>query len=302
MRSPSGIDLRHLKIFILLYENRSVSRVAEALSAGQPSISVALSRLREYYGDPLYVRSGQTMQPTARAAALIGPIHDALRLLDRAEGEQPLFFPDRAERRFKLAMADAGKPVVLPPLARFLSETAPHISVEVCGLTSDTPEALEAGDIDLAFGFMRLRKQGLFRQGLFTERFCCLVRNDHPVVRTHLTLQMLASVPIVMVAGTGTSSSLLASALSRARVTPKVAMQMPDSLGLAEVVAGTHLLALLPERVALALAADRPLVVLPIRMKMELYTVSQHWHRRNHNDAGHRWFRQSIAALFSVQS
>jgi DNA-binding transcriptional LysR family regulator len=118
--------------------------------------------------------------------------------------------------------------VVLPPLARFLAETAPHISLDVRDITSDTPEALEAGDIDLAFGFMTLRKQGLFHQGLFSERFCCLVRNDHPVVRTRFTLQMLQTVAIVQVAGTGNSFPLLASSLGRARVTPKVAILMPD--------------------------------------------------------------------------
>jgi DNA-binding transcriptional LysR family regulator len=302
MRPPSDIDLRHLKIFVLLYEHRSVSRVAEALAAGQPSISIALSRLREHYGDPLFVRSGQTMQPTARASMLINPIHEALRLLDHAEEEVPAFSPERAERRFKLAIADGGKPVVLPPLARFLAETAPHISLDVRDITADTPEALEAGDIDLAFGFMTLRKQGLFHQGLFSERFCCLVRNDHPVVRTRFTLQMLQTVAIVQVAGTGNSFPLLASSLGRARVTPKVAILMPDALGLAEVVAGTQHVALIPERMARALAADRPLVVLPLPIKMETYTVSQHWHRRNHHDAGHRWLRQCIADLFGDHS
>jgi DNA-binding transcriptional LysR family regulator len=299
MRPPFDIDLRHLKIFVLLHEHRSVSRVAEVLAAAQPSISIALSRLREHYGDPLFVRSGQTMQPTARASMLIGPIHDALRLLDHAEEEVPVFAPERAERRFKLAIADGGKPVVLPALARFLAETAPHVSLDIRDIGGDTPEQLEAGDIDLAFGFMRLRKQGLFHQGLFSERFSCLVRNDHPVVRTRLTLQMLETVSLVQVSGTGNSFPLLASLLGRARITPRVAMLMPDALGLAEVVTETQHIALIPERMARTLAADRPLVVLPIPIKMEPYTVSQHWHRRNHHDAGHRWFRQCIAELFS---
>jgi DNA-binding transcriptional LysR family regulator len=77
---------------------------------------------------------------------------------------------------------------------------------------------------------------------------------------------------------------------------------MPDALGLAEVVAGTQLVALIPEKMARMLAVDRPLVVLPIPLKMDPYTVSQHWHRRNHHDAGHRWLRQSIADLFSDRS
>jgi DNA-binding transcriptional LysR family regulator len=158
---------------------------------------------------------------------------------------------------------------------------------------------LEAGDIDLALGFMRLRKQGLFHQGLFSERFCCLVRNDHPVVRAKLTLQMLETVSLVQVSGAGNSFSLLASSLDRAGVTPKVAMLMPDALGIAEVVARTQLAALIPEKLAQTLAADKPLVVLLIPITMEHYTISQHWRRRNHHDAGHRWLRQSIADLFS---
>jgi DNA-binding transcriptional LysR family regulator len=101
MRASLNIDLRHLKIFVLLYTHHSVSRVAEALAAAQPSISIALSRLREHFGDPLFVRSGQTMQPTARASMLTNPIHDALRILDHAAEEVPVFAPESAERRFR---------------------------------------------------------------------------------------------------------------------------------------------------------------------------------------------------------
>lgn len=46
---------------------RSVTRAAEKLFLGQPADDAALSRLRNLFDDPLFVRTGRSMEPTARA-------------------------------------------------------------------------------------------------------------------------------------------------------------------------------------------------------------------------------------------
>lgn len=61
------VDLNLLIVFETLMHERSVTRAAEKLFLGQPAISAALSRLRILFDDPLFVRSGRTMEPSARA-------------------------------------------------------------------------------------------------------------------------------------------------------------------------------------------------------------------------------------------
>ncbi|HEX4878954.1 MAG TPA: LysR family transcriptional regulator, partial [Limnobacter sp.] len=63
----SSIDLNLLVAFEAMMEQRSVTKAAENLSIGQPAMSAALSRLRHLFKDPLFVRFGREMQPTAKA-------------------------------------------------------------------------------------------------------------------------------------------------------------------------------------------------------------------------------------------
>jgi DNA-binding transcriptional LysR family regulator len=59
--------LRELRVLHALLQQRSITRTAQAVDTTQPSISKTLRRLRRQFSDPLFVRDGQAMQPTARA-------------------------------------------------------------------------------------------------------------------------------------------------------------------------------------------------------------------------------------------
>src|SRR5665213_2634228 len=65
------LDLNLLHVLVAIDQHRSVSAAALALRRSQPSVSVALRKLRDYFADPLFVRTGNIMQPTPRAAGLI---------------------------------------------------------------------------------------------------------------------------------------------------------------------------------------------------------------------------------------
>jgi DNA-binding transcriptional LysR family regulator len=62
-----GLDLNLMLVFSIVFRERSVSKAASRLAVTQPAISGSLVRLRQYFGDPLFVRRGQGMQPTAKA-------------------------------------------------------------------------------------------------------------------------------------------------------------------------------------------------------------------------------------------
>ena len=62
------IDLNLLRVFEAVYRVRNVSRAAETLGLTQPAVSHALTRLRLLLRDPLFVRAGGGVQPTAKAS------------------------------------------------------------------------------------------------------------------------------------------------------------------------------------------------------------------------------------------
>ncbi len=59
------LEFNHLRMLSTLYEQGTVSAAAEALDLSQQAVSLQLKRVREILGDPLFVRTGHGMVPTA---------------------------------------------------------------------------------------------------------------------------------------------------------------------------------------------------------------------------------------------
>jgi DNA-binding transcriptional LysR family regulator len=81
------VDMNLLVIFEALMFERNLTRVAEKLFMGQPAISAALARLRDLFDDPLLLRNGRAMEPTARALAILKELQPAL---DTISGPFPI--------------------------------------------------------------------------------------------------------------------------------------------------------------------------------------------------------------------
>jgi DNA-binding transcriptional LysR family regulator len=58
------LDLNLLLVLHALFEERSVTAVARRLQVSQPTVSLSLSKLRDFFHDELFVRQGGKMQPT----------------------------------------------------------------------------------------------------------------------------------------------------------------------------------------------------------------------------------------------
>ena len=78
-----------LNTFLTILETASVSSAAVRLGVSQSSVSHALARLRTFFGDPLFVRSGQSLSPTQRAISLKEPVQRVLDGLKELTHERP---------------------------------------------------------------------------------------------------------------------------------------------------------------------------------------------------------------------
>ena len=72
------VDLRQLRAFEVLLRERNLTRAAAVLGVAQPALSKTLAKLRRYFADPLFVRAGHRMEPTAKALELAGAVHALL--------------------------------------------------------------------------------------------------------------------------------------------------------------------------------------------------------------------------------
>jgi DNA-binding transcriptional LysR family regulator len=259
-------------------------------------MSNTLKLLRELFDDPLFVRHARGITPTARALALGPALNDALARLG-AVLDPPTFDPKTAARTFVVATSDYVDLVLLAPLLGALAKAAPSIRVELRSWgRHEVPEALARAEVDLAIGYFDAIPPGHHGKRLFEERFVCIVRKNHPRVRSRLSRATWLSIPHVVVSERGSPTSI-DRALAKLGLTREVSVRVSHFLLVPPLIRATDLVAAVDERVALQFAGPLGLRVLPLPLEMPPSRVGMVWHERVAADPASQWFRQTIAAV-----
>ena len=292
-------DLKLLQLFDLLYDVRSVTRVAEQLGQSQPTVSIWLGHLREHLHDPLFIRTPGGMAPTPQADALIGPCREILESLRRFTAWEIAFDPATAQRRFRICMTDASHVTLLPRLLAHVRAQAPGVWLEAARIDGNTERALESGEADLAIGYVPWLGGGIYQQKLYDQDWICLVNRHHPRIRGRLGVKQYRSEGHVAITA-GTGAQLLEQALRQARIERDVVLELPGFLGLGAIVQTTDLITTLPRHIGETLAQANDLAVHACPIPVEGFAVRQHWHARYHHEAGNRWLRGVVIRLFGA--
>lgn len=100
------LDLTVLLVFLGLLRHRKATDVAKELGLTQSGVSQALKRLRDIFGDDLFLRRPHGMEPTAIALALEAPVANAVETIRGALGQTKSFDPAKALGTIRLAALD----------------------------------------------------------------------------------------------------------------------------------------------------------------------------------------------------
>jgi DNA-binding transcriptional LysR family regulator len=297
----SLLDIKLLRLLDRLYTTHSVTRSAEALGQSQPTVSIWLARLREQFGDPLFVRTTEGMMPTPRTDTLIGTVREVLSGLQRLALAGAAFEPTTAERRFSICMTDASHITLLPILLAHVRKTAPGIVLEARQIDGNLAHALQTGQADLALGFLPWLDAGFYQQTLYGQDWICLANAKHPRIAgdkpRHWNLATWQSESHIGISS-GTGHRLLESAVASQQLTRRIQLELPGFLGLSAILSTSDLIATLPRHIGESLARAAGLRVLPCPFEISGFMVKQYWHARYHHDSACRWLRKVCADLF----
>ncbi len=295
----TSIDLNLLVAFDALAREHNVTLAADRVGLSQPAMSNALARLRKKFNDPLFVRTTAGMQPTPYAQGLAGPVARACELLEAALGADAGFDPTSSSKSVTFYLSEVGELVFLPKLLLGLQSRAPRIGVKVRRAPEKgLQDAMAAGDGDLAIGIFPNLKSGFYQQRLYSDKFVCIVRRDHPTIRSSLSLEQYVATLHAVVASTGTGhDTALEQILWKQRLHRQIAVSVPDFLVLPTIVEQTDAIATIPSRMAAGLQGRRNLRVLESPIRFPHIEIRQHWHERYHHDAANKWLREFVAQL-----
>ncbi|MFS2127671.1 LysR substrate-binding domain-containing protein, partial [Pseudomonas sp. Pseusp97] len=247
------VDLNLLIVFETLMHERSVTRAAEKLFLGQPAISAALARLRGLFDDPLFVRTGRSMEPTARAQEIFGHLSPALDSISTALSRAADFDPATSKAVFRIGLSDDVEFGLLPPLLRRLRSEAPGITLVVRRANYLLmPQLLSSGEISVGVSYTDELPANAKRKTLRRSTWKILRADSIPGA---LTLDDYCARPHALVSYAGDLDGFVDQTLAEMDRKRQVVLAVPQFVGLAQLLAGTDIIATVPEYVALALTA-----------------------------------------------
>lgn len=297
------LDLRQLRVFEALLRERNLTRASAGLGVSQPALSKTLAGLRSYFDDPLFIRVGHRMEPTAKALALEPPIKALLDQVTMLKTEHRPFDPKTSSRTFSFCVVDSGMIRLLPPLLGILQREAPSVQLRVLPVDIEGLETvLESGYLDFAMGSFASLSKRVRRQFLWSVTYASVVRADHPRLGARVSAKAFAAERhvIVSTAGTGHAHELAERVIEEAIPPENIACRVPTFVAAVYIASRTDAIVTVPETMARELSGPLGLRLFPTPMKMPRIDVAQYWHDRFHREPGGQWIRGVFASLFST--
>lgn len=173
------MTLTDLRYIATLARERHFGRAAEKCFVSQPTLSVAVKKLEEELGIPIFERSAGEVRVTSVGAQLVAQaervLAEAARVKEIAQqGKDPLSGP------LRLGVIYTIGPYLLPRLVPILHERAPHMPLVIQeNFTVRLVEALKRGDLDLIVIALPHEEPSLASQAVYDEAFRALVPVGH---------------------------------------------------------------------------------------------------------------------------
>ena len=259
MANLSDIQLRRLDLTLLLVfeaamETKKLRLVAAKLGLTPSAISHALTRLRDIFDDPLFVRRPDGVVATRRAHELLPQVKTALTSLRGALG-LGVFDPKTLSRVFKIAALDYAVVIMGPGLIHTVRKQAPGVQLSFLSMgRMESLDAVERGSVDASIGVFPTVSDRLELKTLTADRFVTVARRKHPALVKGMTLANYLTLDHIVVSGSGELSTVVDTHLAALGKSRRVVAALPQFLASLATVVISDAVASVPEKLALRYA------------------------------------------------
>jgi DNA-binding transcriptional LysR family regulator len=192
------MELRQLRYFVAVAEERNFTRAAERLNMTQPPLSRQIQQIEDTVGLALFERGARPLKLTEAGRVFYA---QANRLLEESDELLPLTrrLAQLAER-IVIGFVPSTLYGPLPEVIRAFREAAPLIQISLIEMfTIEQLSALKGGRIDVGFGRLRFDESQLARDVLVEEPLIAALPAGHALADVaQLTLDALSKETLII--------------------------------------------------------------------------------------------------------
>lgn len=195
----NGIELRHLRYFIAVAEERNFRKASERLNITQPPLSRAIQQVEEVVGCALLERTTRRVKLTDPGQRFLEGCYQTLSKFSETMDDTRAAAQGQVGR-VRLGYTDFAISGRLPSLLTAFRQQHPRIVLKPFhGVTNDQLRRLSTNRLDVGFVTGPIKFNGLETLLVQRERFVCIVYEDHPFAnRRTISINELAEEDFVL--------------------------------------------------------------------------------------------------------
>ncbi|OGB25498.1 MAG: LysR family transcriptional regulator [Burkholderiales bacterium RIFCSPLOWO2_02_FULL_57_36] len=295
----SRIDLNLFVVFDAIYTEGGITKASDTLKLSQPATSHALRRLRKLVGDPLFVRQGNAIMPTALAHELIGPVRRALGELEGSLNQLSTFDPAVSKREFKIGMRHIVESTAIPELMNEIRDSAPHVKISaVHHNRAGVQTQLSTGTLAAAIDVLLPNTTGINQRYLGGGKMVVVARKGHAAVQGRISMAAYLEQDHILVSSRRLGPGIEDYELSRLGFQRSVKLRCQHYWTACKVVSASDMLVTMPERYARATNDPLENQIVPFPIDIPAHDIFLYWHASAENDHANRWLREQLVASF----
>lgn len=254
-RTLRNIDLNLLTIFEAVYVHKGIVNAAKILNLTPSAISQSIQKLRAIFPDPLFIRKGQGVTPTAYASHLHEYISQGM---ESILGALDLTGSYDKQRTITIATSSSIGALVIPTIYKAIREKFPQLLLRNIPVT-DAVNKLSQFQADLVIDSYVITARALAHHVLYTDKLVLICREDHPALEQPLDVEMLRQFEHTLLMVDGQSHGDLRKRLYELFPDRQISFSSYNLFTIAALLAESDLLGLMPERIYTLFATCWPL-------------------------------------------
>lgn len=291
---------RLLKVFLAIFDTNSVGAAAQELNINQSTVSYSLDKLRDYLGDPLFLKSGRGITPTEHAILLAPRIQLLLASMEELAGQDD-YIPQNDSEPITMA---ANTLHLLPQWAqiyRRIVKEAPNMPVRMLELGSreNITGLLNSAKVDLVFGIRpEVYSDTLDSQEVFSQPQVCYYDPEirGPVLTSE---EYFTARHGVLDFGSG-NKSITDTSMEKSGRTRNITLYAPNIDALATLIKGTDQIASFQRSLSKTVFKQFHFCEPPLALPQ--IDIDMIWHRRDEKSGRSQWIRNLVISCIEENS
>ncbi|WP_028862739.1 HTH-type transcriptional regulator YidZ [Psychromonas aquimarina] len=317
-KSLARLDLNLLFTLQLLLKELSVSKTAKKLNVTPSSVSKSLNKLRDWFDDPLFIKTPQGFFPTLLARSLESELSVWLQMGSQIIAKRSDEIPKGVH--FNLAMESPFLLVKFNELTNHIYQKYPDAKVKVSNWDYDSLESIICGEADIAFTGRESHprsKESLDSlpyfidfEVLFSDLPVVYLHKNHPALQEEWSIDTFLKYPHINIIWEKSDTCALDEVIADLGLTRNIALTMASfeqSLFMA-AQPGQEMITTAPQYCQHYNHHMHPdLVNLPIPLDKEfqeklIIPFTMIWHKRNSHNPKIKWLKQTIKDLYCLEN